>query len=169
MSAEEELVSRGRPTFQSSTLYGSDSSKAVDGRLTTKAHCTHTGFSSNKREEATDNPWWSVDLGATRRVTRILVTNRGDCCGDRLSNFEARVGDSRPLGDGTKDAAVENNICQSGLSVPEGKTGEIFCGMLGRYVTIRIPGKEKILSLCEVRVYAEGSSIHPKPHSALPS
>lgn len=153
---DEELVSGGRPTFQSTTAYSLDSSLAVDGRLWTKFGCTHTGYSDKKSDERTNNPWWAVDLGASRKLTRIVIRNRGDCCGDRLSNFEIRVGDSRPHGDGSFDASTQNPICKSGLSIPTGKTGEFGCNLRGHYVTIRIPGDEKILTLCEVQVYAEG-------------
>lgn len=149
----EVLVSRGRPTFQSTTAYGGDSSRAVDGNLDPNyggRSCTHTGNGSNKQQERTNNPWWLVDLGETKQIKRIKITNRRDCCSDRLSSFEIRVGDARARGDG-----AENPICRSGLSLGKGETRDIACDRSGRFVTVRIPGSQKILTLCEVQVFAE--------------
>lgn len=157
--AGDEVVSAGRPTFQSTTAYGLDSSLAVDGKPTTT--CTHTGYSYKKSDERTNNPWWSVDLGARRKITRLKITGRQDCCWDRLSNFEIRVGDARPLGDGSSDPPTQNRICQSGLSISGGETLEVPCDLSGQYVTIRIPGNEKVLNLCDVQVYAEGMNLGP--------
>ncbi|GMH43530.1 hypothetical protein BSKO_11452 [Bryopsis sp. KO-2023] len=155
----EEIVSRRRPTFQSTTAFGGDSSRAVDGNRDSSYggnSCTHTGFS--EEDYATPNPWWAVDLGASRKVTRIKVTNRGDCCSDRLNNFEIRVGDVKPLGDGSKDNSIQNPLCSSGLIIGGGETLEIVCTITGRYVTVRLPGNAKVLTLCEVEVYAEAHS-----------
>ena len=53
-----------------------------------------------------------------------------------------------------------NQLCASGLSVPQGKGMFFRCyfTVFGRYVYIRIPGDKKILTLCEVDVY---STINP--------
>ena len=40
------------------------------------------------------NPYWRVDLGSSHSITSVALTNRGDCCGDRLSNFEIRIGNT---------------------------------------------------------------------------
>ena len=50
--------------------------------------CTHTA------EGGTD-PWWRVDLGRDYYVSELAITNRKDCigCGDRLSNFEIKIGE----------------------------------------------------------------------------
>ena len=45
--------------------------------------CTHT-TKENK-------PWWRVDLGKEEQVSEVFVVNR-DRRGERLSNFEIRVG-----------------------------------------------------------------------------
>lgn len=149
------LVSEDRRTFQSTTGYGAFSSKAVDRDT---ASCTHTGYSYSKSDEDSRDPWWSVDLGAQRKITRIQISNRKDCCGDRLSDFEIRVGNASPLSNGKGNSPTRNRICRSGLSVPEGITTEFICPMSGRYVVIRIPGNNKVLTLCDVKVYAEGKS-----------
>ena len=44
------------------------------------------------RSAGDTNPWWRVDLGSQKSVDEVFIVNRGDCCGDRLSSFEIRVG-----------------------------------------------------------------------------
>ncbi|GMH33203.1 hypothetical protein BSKO_01037 [Bryopsis sp. KO-2023] len=154
---KEVLVSRGQPTFQSTTAYRGDSSRAVDGNLNANFRarsCSHTGNGSNKRQEKTNNPWWVVDLGETKKVKRVEITNRRDCCGYRLSNFEIRVGDTKPRGGG-----AANVVCSTGLGIQDGQTKNFACEASGRYVTVRIPGNQKILTLCEVEVFAEASIV----------
>ena len=29
-----------------------------------------------------DYPWWSVDMGGVKTVSRVSILNRGDCCGE---------------------------------------------------------------------------------------
>ena len=36
---------------------------------------------------ATTNDWWQVDLGAEYNISEIRISNRDDCCQDRLSNM----------------------------------------------------------------------------------
>ena len=72
-------------TSESSThSYSAD--KAVDGIKTTgltQGSCTHTDIE--------DRPWWEVDLGKTYDITGVEITNRGDCCGNSLKNFDITV------------------------------------------------------------------------------
>ena len=49
--------------------------------------CTHTDSYSSLKQ------WWRVDLGISRPVFQVSVTNRGDCCADRLAKFSIYVGD----------------------------------------------------------------------------
>ena len=80
-----------QPTEQSSTSSALVASLAVDGafdKLTyAENSCTHTADSPGST-----NPWWRVDLGRAYYVSEVRVTNREDCCGDRLSNFTIRIG-----------------------------------------------------------------------------
>ena len=80
-------IARGKSTRQSSTAAGGSSSRAVDGNKNSQWNersCTHT----NRQRGA----WWRVDLGGSYQVGKVKLTNRGDCCWDRLSNFDIRVG-----------------------------------------------------------------------------
>ena len=76
-----------RPTKQSSTGYGGVSSRAVDGNSNTRyggRSCTHTNLDNR--------PWWRVDLGASRTIKSVALTNRGDCCQGRLQKIDIKIG-----------------------------------------------------------------------------
>ena len=80
------LLSLGKPAVQSSTGWGGVSSRGVDGYTDGKygkRKCTHTKNSGD--------PWWKVDLGDFYRVEKVVLWNRQDCCGDRLSGVRIEV------------------------------------------------------------------------------
>jgi hypothetical protein len=126
---------------QSSTENGADASRAVDGKTSTifsQKSCTMT-----KKQ---NDPWWSVDLKEASTVSTVQLWNRGDCCGERLSDAEVRVGMS-------KSDWTQNHICGAKFSVPQGSMKSIACGMQrGRYVHVVLRKNDAILTLCEVRV-----------------
>ncbi|CAI9545486.1 unnamed protein product [Staurois parvus] len=93
--------------------------------------CTHNDLS----------PWWRVDLLKPYSVAYITITNRGDCCGERLSGAEILVGNS------LNDNGNDNPRCAVVTSVPTGGTQTFGCnGMVGRYVNIILRGKKRISS-----------------------
>lgn len=62
---------------------------AIDGNRDSNylaGSCTHTTEQTS--------PWWRVDLLEPYIVTSITVTNRGDCCPERLDGAEIHVGNS---------------------------------------------------------------------------
>jgi len=84
------------------------------------------------------DPWWFADLGSEKSIAKVTTFNRADCCADRLSGYEVRVGnDPNPY---------NNPAC------PGKHTGAktIDCDLKGRYLGIVIPGDGKILTLVEV-------------------
>lgn len=86
----QENLAFAKPTKQSSTSHGGVSSRAVDGNSNTNyfaGSCTHTNGIYSQHEH-----WWRVDLGQVEPVTEVYIVNRGDCCGERLKNFDVRVG-----------------------------------------------------------------------------
>lgn len=130
----------GKPARQSSTEGSASAARAVDGKATnifSQKSCTRTKMENE--------PWWSVDLEQPSVVTEVQVFNRGDCCGERLSKAEVRVGDSGS--DWSK-----NTMCGARFSVPQGGSKRIACPTVkGRYVFVVIRERQ-ILTLCEVRV-----------------
>jgi hypothetical protein len=99
-----------------------------------------------------DNAWWEVGLGGTYVLEDVILFNRADCCGARLSNFRLSV-----LAEGTETFG-QNYYVGSG-SVPQG--GSLRVGLpgdtYGDTVRVRILGRsnngEGVLSLAEVQVY----------------
>ena len=79
-----------RQVTQSSTFEAQGLSKfAVDGDRNPNYHSK--GCAHSTRE---DNPWWRVDLLKSYEITRVTITNRGDCCSDRIRGAEIHIGDS---------------------------------------------------------------------------
>uniref|UniRef100_A0A673W0M5 Fucolectin tachylectin-4 pentraxin-1 domain-containing protein n=1 Tax=Salmo trutta TaxID=8032 RepID=A0A673W0M5_SALTR len=102
--------------------------------------CSSTEFNTN--------PWWRVDLLDVYRVTAVTITNRGDCCPERLDGAEIRIGNS------LENNGINNPRCAVIPKIPAGQTNTFQCNeMEGRYVVVVIPGQNKILTLCEVEVY----------------
>uniref|UniRef100_A0A672L7K8 Si:ch73-359m17.2 n=1 Tax=Sinocyclocheilus grahami TaxID=75366 RepID=A0A672L7K8_SINGR len=95
------------------------------------------------------NPWWRVDLLDVYRITRISITNRGDCCEKRIEGIQICIGNS-----------LENNGNNNELAaivgpIPLGNTKTFeFKPIKGRYVNLILPGRNEPLTLCEVEVYS---------------
>uniref|UniRef100_A0A8C9VJZ1 Fucolectin tachylectin-4 pentraxin-1 domain-containing protein n=1 Tax=Scleropages formosus TaxID=113540 RepID=A0A8C9VJZ1_SCLFO len=111
---------------------------AIDGNRNTKytdGSCTHTNQDSK--------PWWRLDLQDVFTVTSVTITNRGDCCSERIDGAEIRVGNS--------------------LNDNAGQSSSFQCNWtMGRYVNVVLP-KPGILTLCEVEVNGHDSSGWYKP------
>ena len=85
-------------------------------------------------------------------VTSLRITNRGDCCGYRLNNLEILVGNSLEY------EGNNNPKCLAHMwNIRQGHTNTIMCndgyGVRGRYVNLRIPLKNSLLTVCEVVVF----------------
>ncbi|XP_068109255.1 uncharacterized protein [Hyperolius riggenbachi] len=138
----------------------SNARKAIDGSLSSNymaGQCTHT-----KSEK---EPWWMVDLTSNHRVQSIAITNRGDCCRERINGAEILVGNS------AKNGGIANARCGTVFRMQYGETMSFNCrGMEGRYVSIYIPHQTQFLSLCEVQVFAEPAPLDvvldPQPTGA---
>jgi len=64
-------------------------SNAIDGNrdsIYEHGSCTATPIQ--------DDPWWRLDLLDQYVVTSITITNRKDCCPERLDGAEIRIGNS---------------------------------------------------------------------------
>ena len=60
------------------------------------------------------------------------------------------------VGDNNQNGGVTNPSCGGEHSMNPGTKKFFYClpRLLGRYVTITIPGKDKTLQLCEVEVFS---------------
>jgi RHS repeat-associated protein len=142
----------GKVTSQSSTGWGGNSSRGVDGNTNgswSDNSVTHTQFEHQ--------PWWQVDLGSVQQIGTVKLWNRTDCCGERLSNFHVLVSDN-PFSSTDLTATIN----QAGVSnyYTAGQAGaltEIGVGRSGRYVRVQLAG-DNYLSLAEVEVMAGTAS-----------
>ncbi|XP_058626555.1 fucolectin-4-like [Onychostoma macrolepis] len=82
------------------------------------------------------------------RISRVTITNRGDCCGQWLSGAQIRIGNS------LHSNGNNNMLAATVWSIPNGGTETYtFKPIKGRYVNIVLPGRLRILILCEVEVF----------------
>ncbi len=137
----------GRPATQSSPFI--DPGRAVDGN-------TDGAFFNNSvtHTQTEANPWWQLDLGASKSVSKIVVWNRTDCCSDRLSNFWVFVSD-QPFNPTDKPANLQRrpgtwSSFQEDVPSPDVEIAPD--GVRGRYVRIQLAGTNA-LSLAEVQIY----------------
>ncbi|KAL0189904.1 hypothetical protein M9458_017003, partial [Cirrhinus mrigala] len=91
-----------------------------------------------------------VDLSYIYSVSRVVITNRLDCCPERINGAEIRIGNS------LENNGNNNPICAVISSISAGVSSTYLCNDLeGRYVNLFIPGDSKVLTLCEVEIYGE--------------
>ncbi|XP_062278798.1 uncharacterized protein LOC133983658 [Scomber scombrus] len=158
----QNLALRGTAT-QSQRLRGKTdvfgaAYNAIDGNREarfTAGSCSHTAKMTN--------PWWRVDLLDSYMVLTIIITNRGDCCADRLNGAEIYVTKNlHSIGysayEGHSIPAYQSRINPQVAVItyiPAGRSHIITLKkpVEGRFVTVVLPGYERILSLCEVEVY----------------
>ncbi|XP_077869753.1 uncharacterized protein LOC144361815, partial [Saccoglossus kowalevskii] len=139
-------VAYGKPVEQSSQYRDGSAIKAVDGDTSSDySHhsCMHTQFEYE--------PWWRVDVGYQCEIQDIVITNRLDCCGNRLIGAEVRVGISKSLNESNTLCGIvtRDNIDEIDIA--------INCGdnVVGRYVSIQILNRTDYLHVCEVQVFGK--------------
>lgn len=132
-----------KPTSQTSTAYGGDSSRAVDGNKSGDwgtGSVTHTNY---------DEPGvWQVDLESIQPVGEIVIHKRTDCCGERFHDFTVKV---------STDGANWTDFVQPGVAKRE---THIAVDRQARYVRIDNPDS---LQLAEVEVFRTKNLAYNKP------
>ena len=126
-----------KPATQSSTLFGADAARAVDGN-------TDGNFSDNSVTHTDlDAPsWWQVDLGTTTSIGTVMLYNRTDCCASRLSDFDILV---------SNDGSNWQTAYSFFGTAPN--PARISINVMGRFVRVRLRGTD-YLSLAEVQIFA---------------
>lgn len=131
-----ENIALGKRVSQSSTAFGGDGSRAVDGKTDGDfghQSVTHTDFQSK--------PWWQVDLDSEETIRQINIYNRTDTASNRLSNFHVILLDS-----------FGNEIERKRISSLTDTFAQIAIDYKkARYVRIELEGNNA-LSLAEVQV-----------------
>jgi len=119
---------------------------AVDGNRDADLRhgsCFHSGSEYKQ--------WLRVDLGADYNVTSVSITNRGDCCGDRLKHFSVFVSRTKPSKNNPGHGVDE--LCVAVKSLAQGATRKYTCRkpIVGRYVTGYMT--HGYLHICEFEVF----------------
>ncbi|XP_067660290.1 uncharacterized protein [Haliotis asinina] len=150
----DQNIAQNRPTGSSSVFVNgvppitASSNLAVDGNFNSNFF-SGSCFSSDV--PANDpNPFWFVDLGSRVYVSGVTITNRGDCCADRLNGLTIEVFELDPT---TSSETPE--FCAmviGGMAL--GQTVSLSCSptVTGRYVRIRKLTATDPLTICEVTV-----------------
>jgi hypothetical protein len=128
-------VAAGKQAYQSSTAYGGEASRAVDGNTDGaffSGSVTHT--------DAGPSEWWMVDLGGSYDIRSITVFNRTDCCSERLDARVLVTTTRRP-----ESAVFEGALAQVG------ERADLSVGAAGRYVWV-MQNSANHLQLAEVVV-----------------
>ncbi|MDA9831837.1 discoidin domain-containing protein [Akkermansiaceae bacterium] len=155
----------GSTPSQSSTLANPampDASKAIDGDL---ANAFGSGSTTHTAPGAGGPVFWETSLASPSSINEIALYNRGDCCGDRLSNFRVSIFD------GTTEVWGEDYFTGGGnassiFSIQEDTGGFIASGDRVRVELIgglnNGASGTDVLSLREVEIY--GVAV-PEPSS----
>ena len=78
--SDDRNISPSGIASQSSTYTNSIADRAIDGD-TSGDYFLHSVSSTN----AERNPWWQLDLGRERSISKIILFNRMDCCREWIS------------------------------------------------------------------------------------
>ncbi|XP_064638153.1 zonadhesin-like [Lineus longissimus] len=139
---------------------GGKANRAVDGNKNTNYFsysCTHTSANAG---DTVNNNWWAVDLVDISLIQKVVLYNRGDCCGSRLGNFDIVVTYTRPT-PGTRLVFSSSEVCAHKTgAVSQGQSQTFNCNkqLQGRYVAV-VRSRSQALTLCEVEVF--GTPIPP--------
>lgn len=133
---------------QSSTGYGGNAGRAVDGN--TDGHYFNGKSVSHTNIE--QGAWWQVDLGASYPIGLIRIWNRTDCCGERLSSFRVLVSDVPFVSTDLNAAINQPGVWRYAVSGRAGVQTDIPVSRTGRYVRIQLAGRN-YLHMAEVQVF----------------
>ena len=135
----------------STELSSNPASYCMDGQSSTMCHSACPTATSC----TTENPWLEIDLGAVHYVDKVQILNRIDCCTERLNYHEVWVGASWGTSTSTTSTAPPHTRCIAATASASAAIVEHVCELprLGRYVTLTLPGWNRILHLREVSVF----------------
>ena len=140
---------------------GARQSSTYGKHVASNAMSTTSGYNARKYPQAcsmTDpkrsHAWWTVGIGnASRSVSSVSITARGDCCWSKLKGAKVMVGDTPWTGSGSASqyttCGVVGNVVRGGRGVNVVTCGE---GVSGKYVAVYLPKRKTSLMLCGVEV-----------------
>ena len=89
MSSQGTNIARGAIAVQSSTYSFGRPENAIDGK-----RLSNWNQRSSSQTLTESHPWWRLDLRMTYKVYYVTITNRKDCCADRLNGARIHIGNS---------------------------------------------------------------------------
>ncbi len=126
---------------QSTTDFGGLASFGNNGLFNGAFPTTHTN------DPTGGTAFWQVDLGSTQAVDQIVLWNRLDCCGERLTNFRVSVLDGADI------ELWGQNFYTGGGNVGVNEIINPPVGTAGNKVKVGfLPGTDQFLALAEVEV-----------------
>ncbi|XP_066275437.1 uncharacterized protein [Branchiostoma lanceolatum] len=96
-------------------------------------------------------PWWKLDLGGSYVVVRVRLLNRWNEQGERLEEFQVRVGENSDISQNSICGRTTNQLDDP----PHSRTITVDCAqpITGRYVSVQLIDRTDYLTLCEVEVF----------------
>lgn len=124
---------------------------AIDGNANTIAH------SAMGRGH-----WWLAQFtDGKKEVSEVRITNRGDCCGDRLKNTEVWIGETKC---GVLPASTANGVV---YTVPCVDDAGAATTIVGNSVVIKQDTTYTALQLANVEVWGNDNCNHDERLNAL--
>ena len=155
-------IALNQPSWHSADHYTPPegvSSLSFDGNTNpvfTDGSCSHTAKVAN--------PWIAVDLGHSRLVYRVDITNRA-LAYDRFKMV--RIGTTNQSPETVAPDLTNFEICHSyNPYLGSGVTQGFYCGSTGRYLVIQLQQSSQFLNICEVQVFEERFVQYMVPHAA---
>ncbi|CAN0204336.1 unnamed protein product [Lampetra fluviatilis] len=154
-NSKYQVLMYGVASQSSKVAPGAGPWKALDSRVDNDSPSTlcmtSTAVTTGHGCSITDmdwEPWWRLDMMLLYRVKSVTIAGRGDINGLRLFGAEIRVGNSMTRED--------NGICDQDIFVTSGQSMEFHCPpwLVGRFLTVALPGRVDSLGLCEVSLLA---------------
>ncbi|NGN64789.1 glycoside hydrolase [Streptomyces sp. A7024] len=144
------------PASQSSTAFGGAATRATDANRNgtwSEASVTHTDREAE--------PYWQTDLGASKKLSRVVIHNRTDSNAERLSNFWVLASDSPITARSLAQARNRPGVTATRVASLSGPFVELPLDRSARYLRIQLEGTD-YLSLAEVQTFGD-ESISPSP------
>ncbi|XP_046559675.1 fucolectin-like [Haliotis rubra] len=144
----------GKPTTSSSNTGGSG--RCVDGNRDTNLFSGSCWESSGGDMQ----PFWMVDLEANYFLSHVTITNRGDCCAERLHDLKIEVFVEDPV----QFPTTLSFLCAMYEGpMPTGATENISCSCLTRGRYLRIEGLNRVNdqdrhTMCEVETFGTNAN-----------
>lgn len=149
-------LSRGQLATQSSTAFGGDAARAVDGNTNGNFFDGGSVSQTNPNERG----WWQVDLGSVKPLTAIRLWNRIDCCMNQLADVHVFVSSTDMAGRSLTKLQADPSVWRTRLAGEVGVQSTLQTKISGRFVRVEM-SKPGALALAEVQVF--GASVNHAP------